>query len=273
MRSALLLTLTLLAASLHAQAPASFSEGVLAFEKGEWANAERLMRETIAGNPNETAGTVRIAGEWYETYVPHYFLARALAKQKKCAEALVAFAESERQGVTPTISDFNRHLRTRGGCKPAGKTKPEKVVGEVVVPFGEEPETATAVPPPPSPKKISTPPPSKEVMSTPPPKKSSPPAPSETRVRLSAAVNAYLRGEYEMTARLLTQTQFQERAAAAEAALFRAAARHALYRSGGSRDAALREQVESDLRQYRELRPNASPDPRIFPPGFIALAR
>ncbi len=138
------LFLLLFATAVHAQAPTTFREGVLAFEKKEWKEAERLMRATIAVNPNETSGTVSIAGSWFETYVPHYFLARALAKQKKCADALVAFAESERQGVTLTISDFARHLKTRGGCKAAPKEKPQKVVGEVVVPFGEE--TAIAVP-------------------------------------------------------------------------------------------------------------------------------
>ena len=112
-----------------AQAPPSFREGVLAFEKKEWASAERLMRESVAGNPTEVEGTVRIAGQWFETYVPHYFLARALAKQGKCAEALKEFAESERQGVTPTIPDFKRHLDSRGGCQPTAKPKKEHVVG------------------------------------------------------------------------------------------------------------------------------------------------
>ena len=116
MRSSTLALCLLLAAAVQAQAPATFKDGVIAFEKQEWAKAERLMRETIAGNPNESEGTVSIAGSWFETYVPHYFLARALAKQGKCDEALKAFAETERQGVTPNIPDFARHLRTRGGC-------------------------------------------------------------------------------------------------------------------------------------------------------------
>ena len=128
MRKTLFLLL-MLATMAQAQAPTSFREGVLAFEKKEWKDAERLMRETIAVNPKETAGTVSIAGSWFETYVPHYFLARALARQGKCEEALQEFAETERQGVTPTIPDFARHLQTRGGCKPHAKpAKPKEVV-------------------------------------------------------------------------------------------------------------------------------------------------
>ncbi|HEX6641880.1 MAG TPA: hypothetical protein VF215_12255, partial [Thermoanaerobaculia bacterium] len=134
-----ILLLLLFATSLHAQAPTSFREGVIAFEKKEWKNAEKFMRETIAVNPKESEGTVSIAGSWFETYVPHYFLARALARQGRCEEALKEFAETERQGVTATIPDFARHLATRGGCKPQAKqAKPKEIVFETTVPFGDE---------------------------------------------------------------------------------------------------------------------------------------
>ena len=247
---------------MHAQAPSTFREGVLAFEKKEWKEAERLMRATIAVNPNETAGTVSIAGSWFETYVPHYFLARALARQGKCDEALKEFAETERQGVTPTIPDFARHLNTRGGCKPQAKpAKPKEVVLETTVPFGEE-EIAPA-----------------PVRSVPAAVPAPAPAPvpaadhTATRLRLRAAINSYLHGRYEEAARVLSSAKFDDRAAAGEAALLRAASRHALYRSGGEKDTALRAQIDADLRAYRELRPNARPDPRLFPPTFIALVQ
>jgi hypothetical protein len=90
---------------------------------------------------------------------------------------------------------------------------------------------------------------------------------------LAVAVTAYLHGRYDETARLLTETQFDDRAAAAEAALFRAAARYALYRIGGEKDAGLRAQLDAEVRQYRTLSPNAHPDPRMFPPSFITLTQ
>jgi len=260
----------LLALTLHAQAPTSFREGVLAFEKKEWKNAEKFMRETIAVNPKESEGTVSIAGSWFETYVPHYFLARALARQGKCEEALKEFAESERQGVTPTIPDFARHLQTRGGCKPQAKpSKPKEIVFETTVPFAEEgttPVTTTTSAPQVKPQ-------SKPVREIVVPTRDVARENAATRARLAVAVTAYLHGRYDETVRLLTETKFDDRTAAAEAALFRAAAHHALYRIGGEKDVALRAQIESDLRQYRNLAPNAHPDPRIFPPGFIALTR
>jgi pentatricopeptide repeat protein len=289
----------LFASSLHAQAPSTFKEGVLAFEKGEWAKAEALMRQTIAVNPRESEGTVSIAGSWFETYVPQYFLARALAKQGKCEEALQFFAESERQGVTPNIPDFARHLRTRGGCRPAAKEqKQSRVVTEVEVPFAEEAEPnganssgaspggapASGAPsagspssgapssgapassrplrrPPGGPdQQHAGPPPAADVTSV------------ETRARLTTGIRAYLEGQYEVAVRVLSGAPFADRKAAGEAALFRAAARDALYRMGGEQDAALRAAVETDLRIYRELGPTRKPDPRVFPPRFIAMA-
>ena len=263
-----LVCLLFLAVVAQAQAPPSFREGVLAFEKGDYKLAEQKMREAVAGNPNETEGTVSIAGSWYETYVPHYFLARALAKQGKCEEALREFAESERQGVTPAISDFARHLKTRGGCRPQTKPeKPPRVVGEVEVPFGEEPVSKPAAPVPvkPTPTPVSKPTPV-----TPAPRVVEDPAIIEARAQLKIAVQSYLRGDYDLTLRLLNAASFRDRAAAAEAALFRAAARYALFRIGGETDGSLRGEMEGDLRTYRDLRPNGKPDGRIFPPGFIA---
>ncbi|MGZ5448635.1 MAG: tetratricopeptide repeat protein [Thermoanaerobaculia bacterium] len=275
----------LVALAAHAQAPSTFKDGVLAFEKGEWAKAEKLMRETIAVNPRESEGTVSIAGAWYETYVPHYFLARSLAKQGKCDEALKAFAETERQGVTPTISDFVRHLRTRGGCKPAAKAeKPPRVIGEVEVPFEDVPAQATPSGAPPSGATPSGAPSSGAPASSRPlrrlpggPGRQDAGGPRvdatsvETRARLTTGIRAYLEGQYEVTLRVLDGTPFADRAAAAEAALFRAAAGDALYRIGGEKDDALRAAVEGDLRIYRELRPQRKPDPRIFAPRFIAM--
>jgi tetratricopeptide (TPR) repeat protein len=271
----------LLAVGAQAQAPAQFKEGVLAFEKGEWARAEKLMRETIAVNPRESEGTVSIAGAWYETYVPHYFLARSLAKQGKCDEALRAFEETERQGVTPAISDFARHLRTRGGCKPAAKAeKPPRVIGEVEVPFEDVATTTRGAPasqPAATPSATALPSrrPGRQDAGVAAGKDAGAPQGVinvETRARLITGIRAYLEGQYEVAVGVLDEKPFTDRAAAAEAALFRAAARDALHRIGGEKDDALRAAVETDLRIYRELRSKRTPNPRIFPPRFIAMA-
>ncbi len=276
-RVLLVLLVLLFALSAHAQAPSMFKDGVIAFEKGEWVKAEKLMRETIAVNPRESAGTVSIAGSWYETYVPQYFLARALAKQGKCAEALPYFAESERQGVTPGIEDFARHLRTRGGCKPAAKPeKPKRVIDEVEVPFEDVPATKPVTKPVEvKPKPVEKKPPEKKPIEKKPiepkpiPKPIEPKPDLETRARLTTGIRAYLEGQYDIAVRVLDGKPFADPTAAAEAALFRAAARDALYRIGGEQDDELRAAVENDLRVYRAT--GRRPDPRIFPPRFIAM--
>jgi hypothetical protein len=281
MRRALFAVVCLIAAAAQAQAPPSFREGVLAFEKGEWAKAEAAMRATIAANPKETEGTVSIAGSWFETYVPHYFLARALAKQGKCADALKEFAESERQGITPAIDDFARHLKTRGGCGPQAKEpKAPRPIADVTVPFGDgvEPKRAPdVVKPPPVKVPAKEPVPAKQSVTKSAPQVPAPAAPDmrarEEKTLLSAAVTAYLGGRYTDAARLLDSAQFTDRTLAAEVALFRAASRHALYRIGGEKDGALKALIDLDLQRYRVLRGNSRPDPRIFPPSFLAMTR
>lgn len=269
MKRAAMVVLLLGAATLRAQAPPSFAKGVLAFEKKEWANAEALMRDAVAGNPQEVDGTVRISGEWFETYVPHYFLARALAKQGKCEEALREFAESERQGVTMSIPDFARHVTSRDGCaKSAAKpSRPTKVITEVEVPFDDDQPATTK----PKPKPVAPP------VAVVPRPAAAKPSDAQLRARIERtiiedAVTAYLAGQYDETVRLASAA-FTDSAAIAQAALFRGAARYAQYRLGGEQDQALREAMLNDVRRYRALRPNGKPDPRVFPPAFIALTR
>jgi tetratricopeptide (TPR) repeat protein len=279
MRRVHLLALSLVAASAAAQAPPTFREGVIAFEKGEWAKAETAMRSALAVNPTESEGTVSIAGAWFETYVPHYFLARALAKQGKCKEALKEFEESERQGVTPAISDFARHLKSRGGCRPQGSTpKSPGKVAEVTVPFGEE-ETTTRAPEAVKPALVEKPPvkpsPVKPVVSVPPSirRPSIDVRAQAERAALSAVMTEYVRGRYAEAVRLADATQFTDRTIAAEVALFRAASRYALYRIGGKQDETLQRAIELDLETYRTMRGRELPDPRVFPPSFIAKTR
>lgn len=273
MRVSLLLAVFLAAAVARAQAPGTFREGVIAFEKQEWASAEVLMRKTIAVNPTESEGTVSISGQWFETYVPHYFLARALARQGKCAAALAAFAESERQGVTPGIEDFARHLKTRDGCKGRREITIDVPLEGGTSTRSKDPVEAPSVKPPSVKPKDPVVPPGTPALASqqprqPPPAKRPDP---ETRARLVAGATAYLNGHYEETLRILGGAVFAASAASAEAALLRAAAGHALYRAGGEKDPSLRDQITRELLRYRALRPSGDPDPRLFPPAFRAL--
>ena len=89
------------------------------------------MRETIAGNPNESPGTVSVSGSWFETYVPHYSWGGRWPSRAIVAEALKEFEETERQGVSPR-SPISRAISRRAAAasrkrKPA---KPKEIVFE-----------------------------------------------------------------------------------------------------------------------------------------------
>jgi len=95
-------------------------------------------------------------------------------------------------------------------------------------------------------------------------------APGEPDAQLADAVRAYIRGDYETTAALLERATFQTPKARGQAALFRAAARHAMYTLDGEKNTGLRTQAIADLREYRRLN-KAQPDVRLFPPPFRRL--
>lgn len=95
-------------------------------------------------------------------------------------------------------------------------------------------------------------------------------APGETDAQLSEAVRAYIRGDYQRTAALLERAAFPSPKARAQAALFRAAARYALYTLDGEKNDRLRSQAIADLREYRRI-DATPPDARLFPPPFRRL--
>lgn len=95
-------------------------------------------------------------------------------------------------------------------------------------------------------------------------------APGETGAQLSEAVRAYIRGDYQRTAALLERAAFPSPKARAQAALFRAAARYALYTLDGGKNDSLRSQAIADLREYRRI-DATQPDARLFPPPFRRL--
>lgn len=94
--------------------------------------------------------------------------------------------------------------------------------------------------------------------------------PGGARAQLAEAVRAYIRGDYQTTAALLERARFELPQERAQAALFRAAARYALYTLEGNRNDGLRSQAIADLREYRRI-DATQPDARLFPPPFQRL--
>ncbi len=122
-------------------------------------------------------------------------------------------------------------------------------------------------PPPATEPETPAPPPATEpVMPTPPPDTGPP-------QRLRDAVRAYLGGDFERTLEYLEPVSFSDRRARLQAHLFRAAARHALFRMGGRQDQELLQAARADILACRRLDGGLEPDSEAFSPAFLSFYR
>jgi hypothetical protein len=85
---------------------------------------------------------------------------------------------------------------------------------------------------------------------------------------LITAARAYFSADYPVTVKLLQKASFADPRAAAQASLFRAAARMALYWRGAAQDGALLVAAQKDVRESRRLDPGLRVDARAFSPRF-----
>lgn len=90
---------------------------------------------------------------------------------------------------------------------------------------------------------------------------------------LKNAVAAYFAGDYQRTVELLADQAFEEPRATAQAHLFRAAARYALWQLGGGEDEQARAEIERDIATGKASNPALRAEPRFFPPPFVELVR
>ena len=114
-----------LAAALLALAPASglaqafleaYHTGIDAVERGDWPTAERLMKQATDERPEAAQRLLRHLQ--FKPYVPWYYLGLARFRQDDCDGALAAWAESERQGVAPTLTEtWQEVVAARATCQ------------------------------------------------------------------------------------------------------------------------------------------------------------
>ena len=107
---------------------------------------------------------------------------------------------------------------------------------------------------------------------TPPPAKTPDgPQAAAAPVELMQAARAYFAGDYRRAADTLDDVDYPSGPAAAQARLFRAAARFALFVTGGQQDEDLRKSAVSDVLACRRLDASLRPDPQAFSPRFVAF--
>lgn len=103
------------------------------------------------------------------------------------------------------------------------------------------------------------------------PRGASVPSPAPLVGVLARASRAYLVADFAAAVSLLDPVPSGDRRTQAVALLLRGAARFALYREGGEKDAALKAQGAADVRACYRLEPNLPADTGVFSPAIATL--
>jgi hypothetical protein len=120
-------------------------------------------------------------------------------------------------------------------------------------------------------RKRAEPPPTPRPTATPPTPPTAIPSRMPPPPELLAGARAFFGAQYPQTVALLAGADRLPGRAGAQGLMLRAAARHALYRIGGEKDAGLLASAQADARAARRLDPKAVPDPQAFSPRFVDL--
>ena len=93
----------------------AYKAGLDAIEAKDWQRAESSMSEALAERREEK---VKLPVKLFlRPYLPHFYLGYARFERGDCAGALAAWAESERQGVSTRLPDFDFARRGRTTCE------------------------------------------------------------------------------------------------------------------------------------------------------------
>jgi hypothetical protein len=97
------------------------------------------------------------------------------------------------------------------------------------------------------------------------------PTKAPTPAELLAGATAFFSAQYPQAVSLLAGADQLPGKARAQGLMLRAAARYALYLTGGEKDQGLLSSAQADARASRRLDPQATPDPQAFSPRFAEL--
>ncbi len=251
---------------------AKFVNGVRAMDGGNWQLAISAFRAAIATRPQETSDPVQVYGMRTRPYLPHYYLGFAYASSGQCAAAIEEFAVSEQQGAIQKGAEYKSLLMMRARClAPTPEPTVEVVITPASIPLLTPPRRAAtpgadarvqAARAPSLPAETATPKPALVKQKV--------PQPAVVPPYLLKGASAYFAGDYAVAAQTLSaEPDSLDRGAAAQARLFRSAARFALYIVGGAKDGNLQQSALRDAFDCRHLDPNLVPTPADFSPRFV----
>lgn len=261
----------LIAAALLAPAVAwadykAYARGQQAAEKQDWGAVETAMQEALAGNPTPKV-RVKLYGQRFAPYVPHYYLGLAAYKQNDCASAMRWFGDAAAAAVIAQLSEFKGVADTaRGDCSAklalAAPTKPPPPPATTAT---ASTAAGVSTPVPAKPPATSTP--------TPTPVKPQPSATAATAVSVPAALQGalqqWLGGRYRNV--VSASVAGVQGKALAHLHLLRAASSHALSEIEVANAAAHRSRAEQEIRSARAVQPTIAPDAGFYSPRFRAF--
>jgi hypothetical protein len=94
----------------------SYKKGLDAVEGAKWAAVEGFMREAIQEKPTE-GEAIRLYGQRFETYLPHYYLGLALFQKGDCDGAVKSWDTSEAQGAVRKASQYKVLTKNKADCQ------------------------------------------------------------------------------------------------------------------------------------------------------------
>ncbi|MGH8028791.1 MAG: hypothetical protein ACREO3_02540, partial [Arenimonas sp.] len=267
---ALALALVVPSPAARADWKRDYSFGQQAYEKGNWAEAEKLMKSAMAEEPAASARK-RMQGTRFEVYAPAHFAAVAAFKQGACGRALQYLDDGPTRAVVAQLSNLAAEAQqVRAGCGNNVATTPTEAPAPPVVTAPKPPVSTpiATVPDKPAPPPIEVPKPVVRPTETP-----VAPAPTPTATNTAApaalriAVRAFIAGDYASTLKV-SDAGISDTRGRALVLLVRAAAGYTQAELRGG-DAALSARAESDVRASRKLS-RIDPDPSLFSPKVRA---
>lgn len=272
-RHCLLMALLVASAGALADWRRDYGFGQQAIDKGNWAEAESLMRSAQSEEP-AAALRKRMQGTRFEAYVPRHYAGYAAFKQGACGRALDYFNDASTRDVVAQVPELAAQAQqVRRGCGGADNTVAD--TGKPPVPTAAVIDKPVVAAPEPPPRAVPTP--------TPPTVANTPPKPAPTPVQapvtapaathlpapaaLRSVIGLFLAGNYDAALRASDAGMSDPRARAL-LLLVRAAAGFTNAELKGG-DAAAVARAEQDVRASRRLM-RIDPDPILFSPKVRA---
>jgi len=275
LRGSLLVALLAMSANAHADWRRDYGFGQQAIDKGNWAEAETLMRSAQSEEPTASLRK-RMQGTRFEVYVPRYYAGLAAFKQGSCARALDYFNDAATRDVVAQVADLaaqaqqvrhscggSENAVADNGKPPAPSAPPDKQVANSDA--GKAPESPQKPPPPPVALVVT---PAKPILAPPPaPVVTATATHQSAPAALRAIVGQFMAGNYQAALRS-SEAGAPDARSRALLLLVRAAAGFTYADLKGG-DASMVARAEQDVRASHQLA-RVEPDPILFSPKMRA---